>query len=71
MRDPVLDALREVWGLVEDGVLVRNTTQDGNASEFLRQAMRLSATLHKVQTVLSDPDSHEGSRQKRSGEGEG
>ena len=48
-------SLGEMLKLVEDGVLVRNTKDDGNFAQFAIDSFRLARVLKEAQQTLSDP----------------
>ena len=50
-----VDALRELFALIEDGLLVRNTTNDGHMPSFLAESTRLVKALAVARAIL---DSH-------------
>jgi hypothetical protein len=45
-------SLGEMLKLVEDGVLVRNTKDDGNMTAFVEQSVRLARVLTQAQQAL-------------------
>lgn len=49
-------ALGQLLKLVEDGVLVRNTKDDGDFNSYLRQSVKLSTVLHDAQDSLRRPE---------------
>lgn len=48
-------SLGEMLKLVEDGVLVRNTKDDGNFAQFAIDSFRLARVLKEAQQSLSGP----------------
>jgi hypothetical protein len=46
-------ALGEMLKLVEDGVLVRTTKDDGSMGEFVGQSVRLTRVLKQAQEALA------------------
>ena len=48
----ILILLKEVMKLIDDGILVRNTENDGEYSVYLKQGLRLVGTLKSIQEVL-------------------
>ena len=48
-------ALRELLALVEDGLLVRNTTNDGHLPSYLAESTRLVKALAAARAVLDAP----------------
>lgn len=49
------EALAELFCLIEDGVLVRNTAGDSDRQRFIREALRLTIALKQAQAVLDAP----------------
>lgn len=52
-------ALRAVMGLIEDGVLVRDTADDGNFAKFAMDGLRIVKVMKQVQEVLDFGTSEE------------
>ncbi|HEX3156822.1 MAG TPA: hypothetical protein VHV32_19490 [Candidatus Angelobacter sp.] len=51
--NPAKAALGHMLKLVEDGVLVRNTKDDGNMTAFVEQSVRLTRVLKQAQEALA------------------
>jgi hypothetical protein len=45
-------ALGQMLKLVEDGILVRNTKDDGKMTDFIEQSVRLTSALKAAQEAL-------------------
>lgn len=45
-------ALAGILKLIEDGVLVRNTADDGDPAKYLNQAIHLARVLKNAQEIL-------------------
>ena len=48
----MLEALEAVKALIEVGILVRDTSSDGNYSEFLKQGMEVTRTITLIQQSI-------------------
>ena len=53
--DPVREALERLYDLVVDGLLVRNTVNDGHMPSYLVEATRITTTLAAVAAALRVP----------------
>lgn len=51
-RDGLVKILRALMSLIDDGLLVRSTTNDAHFPSYLAESTRLVATLADAQTVL-------------------
>ena len=51
-------ALATLLKLVEDGVLVRNTANDGDPLKYMRQSTDLILALKQAQDVMEAPCTH-------------
>ena len=49
-------ALRELFALIEDGLLVRNTTNDGHMPSYLAESTRLVKALAVAKDILGPPE---------------
>ena len=48
------EALKELMKLIEDGVLVRDTSQDADVMKFFHQGVRIARVLKMAQIALSE-----------------
>ena len=49
----LLEALKNIWGLVEDNTLVRNISRDNEKNYYLEQGLRIVHVLGKVQVAIA------------------
>ncbi len=52
----LVNALKEVIGLIDDQVLVRNTDKDEDIMAFVRQATRITSVLKNAQQTISNTE---------------
>ena len=50
----LLDALKGLYKLVEDGDLVRDSSKDDDISYYIQQGLRITMALKKVQLLINE-----------------